>query len=67
MDKRSIGYQNKLEYIRKYNAENCVKKMLQFNKLNKEDMEILEFMENNKPYTTYIKQLIKEDMMKKQR
>lgn len=63
-NKECMAYKNKLKYSMEYNKENVFKKNIMFNKNNETDNLILEHIEKNKPFNSYVKKLILEDMKK---
>ena len=63
-NKDCIAYKNKVKYTIQYNKENTFKKNIIFNKNSETDKIILEHIEKNKPFNSYVKKLILEDMKK---
>ena len=61
-NKDCMAYKNKLAYTLKYNKEHTIKRIANFNKTNEEDMEILNFLETKRPFSSYVKSLILKDM-----
>lgn len=55
------AYQNKLDYIREYNKQNSIRKVVWFNSKNARDMKILEQLNEKKSCSEYIKNLIEQD------
>lgn len=55
------AYQNKLDYIREYNKQNTIRKVIWFNTKNARDMEILEKLNQKKSCSEYLKNLIEQD------
>lgn len=53
---------NKSKYDQDYMRKNITRKLLAFNKLNPDDMEILAWINSQQNATAYIKQLVREDM-----
>ena len=54
--------ENKKKYDMEYKRKNTKQKILILNKNTESDL--IEWIEDHKPFNTYIKQLIKEDMKK---
>lgn len=63
-NKECMAYKNKLEYTREYNKKYTTKRMVTFNILNETDKEIMNFVETKRPFSSYVKSLILEDMNK---
>ena len=61
-NKDSMAYKNKLAYTCEYNKAHVVKRMVNFNKTNEVDMELLNFVESKRPFSSYVKSLIVKDM-----
>lgn len=61
-NKESMAYQNKLKFIRDYNKKNIKKIYLMVNVNTERDL--LEHLEKMPKRATYIKGLIRQDMMK---
>lgn len=61
-NKGSEAYINKLNYIQEYNKKYATKRVVNFNKNVQEDLDILEFIENKRPFSSYVKALILKDM-----
>lgn len=59
-NKKNGIYKSKLEWDAKYQKEKTTIKAIKF--INTTDKDILEFIENKKPFATYIKKLIRKDM-----
>lgn len=55
------AYQNKLDYIREYNKQNSIRKVVWFNSKNARDMKILKQLNEKKSCSEYIKNLIEQD------
>ena len=53
---------DKYSYDQQYLKNNMITKRVPFNKLNPDDVEMLEYLEQFKNFTHYIKGLIKRDM-----
>ena len=63
-NKESMAYKNKLKYTREYNKKNNITRLVSFNKNVQADLEILEFIETKRPFSSYVKSLILKDMNK---
>lgn len=61
-NKDSMAYKNKIAYTLQYNKEHTTKRIVNFNDTNKTDNEILKFIENRRPFSSYVKSLILKDM-----
>lgn len=62
---------DKIEYTKKYNKEQIIRKQVKFNKNNYDDMMLLNYIES-RPFeegslNSYIKRLIKNDMIQKEK
>ena len=55
--------ESRKEYLNNYHSKNIVQKKINFNRQNKTDMEILEFVEKKKNFSKYAKELISKDMI----
>lgn len=63
---------DKNEYTKKYNKEQIIKKQIKFNKNNYDDMILLDYLETvpieqNRSMNSYFKELIKKDMIQKEK
>lgn len=61
-NKESMAYKNKVAYTIQYNKEHTTKRIVSFNDTNETDNEILKFIENRRPFSSYVKSLIIKDM-----
>jgi hypothetical protein len=61
-NKECMAYKNKLAYTLQYNKEHTSKRIVNFNNTNETDLEILEFIESKRPFSSYVKSLILKDM-----
>ena len=61
-NKECMAYKNKLAYTLQYNKEHTTKRIVNFNDTNETDNEILKFIENRRPFSSYVKSLIIKDM-----
>ena len=61
-NKESMAYKNKIAYTLQYNKEHTTKRIVSFNNTNETDNEILKFIENRRPFSSYVKSLIIKDM-----
>lgn len=61
-NKESMAYKNKLAYTIQYNKEHTTKRIVNFNDTNEIDLSILKFIENRRPFSSYVKSLIIKDM-----
>lgn len=61
-NKESMAYKNKIAYTLQYNKEHTTKRIVNFNDTNETDNEILKFIENRRPFSSYVKSLIIKDM-----
>lgn len=61
-NKESMAYKNKIAYTLQYNKEHTTKRIVNFNNTNETDNEILKFIENRRPFSSYVKSLIIKDM-----
>lgn len=62
---------DKIEYTKKYNKEQIIRKQVKFNKNNYDDMVLLNYLES-RPFeegslNSYLKKLIKNDMIQKEK
>lgn len=62
---------DKIEYTKKYNKEQIIRKQVKFNKNNYDDMMLLNYIESRPleegSLNSYIKRLIKNDMIQKEK
>ena len=49
------------KYVQEYAKENIIRKFLPFNKMNPDDMILLEWVKRQPNFTQYIKALIRAD------
>ena len=63
--KDTKAYENKCEYIKRYTKENYKYKNFSFNVNNEEDMKIWDYLGTKESQSSFVKQLIKEYMVKK--
>jgi hypothetical protein len=61
-NKESMAYKNKVAYTIQYNKKHTTKRIVNFNNTNETDNEILNFIENRRPFSSYVKSLILKDM-----
>lgn len=62
-NRESKAYKNKMAYTREYCKENCIKYYVSVNKLTEQDL--CDYLKDMKGRATYIKRLIREDMIKR--
>lgn len=62
---------DKIEYTKKYNKEQIIRKQVKFNKNNYDDMVLLNYLESRPieegSLNSYLKKLIKNDMIQKEK
>ena len=62
---------DKIEYTKKYNKEQIIRKQVKFNKNNYDDMILLNYLESRPieegSLNSYLKKLIKNDMIQKEK
>ena len=63
--KDTKAYENKCEYIKRYTKENYRYKNFSFNVNNEDDMKIWDYLGTKDSQSAFVKQLIKEYMIKK--
>lgn len=66
-NKDCMAYKNKVAYTMQYNKENTSKRVVMFNKNMETDKAIMEFIESRRPFSSYVKRLILEDMRKEKK
>lgn len=63
-NKDCMAYKNKLAYTKEYGKKNFTKRLVTFNLKIDDDQEMLKFIENKRPFSSYVKSLILKDMNK---
>lgn len=57
-----VASENKKKYDKEYKKKNTVQRVLQLNKNT--DKELIKWLDNHRPFATYIKKLVNDDMKK---